>query len=41
MKRDVTDYIRYYNLDRKHTANGYLSPVRYEQMTEEKVSGLT
>ncbi|WP_432707166.1 IS3 family transposase [Hafnia alvei] len=41
MKRDVTDYIRYYNLDRNHSANGYLSPVRYEQMTEGKVSGLT
>jgi len=41
MKRDVADFIRYYNLDRNHAANGYLSPVRYEQMAEEKVSCLT
>ena len=33
--------IRYYNLDRNHAANGELSPVRYEQMTEKKVSCLT
>ncbi|WP_440862603.1 IS3 family transposase [Symbiopectobacterium purcellii] len=31
-------YIRYYNLDRHHAANGDLSPVRYEQMAEKKVS---
>lgn len=41
MKRDVIDYIRYYNMDRNHAANGYLSPVRYEQMAEKKVSCLT
>ena len=41
MKQDVTDYIRYYNLDRNHMANGGQSPVCYEQMTERKVSGLT
>jgi len=38
MKQDVATYIRYYNLDRNHTANGELSPGRYEQMTERKVS---
>ncbi|KGT86003.1 hypothetical protein NG99_27190, partial [Erwinia typographi] len=41
MKQDVAAYIRYYNLDRNHVANGELSPVRYEQMTEKKVSCLT
>jgi len=34
----VAAYIRYYNLDRNHVANGELSPVRYEQMAEKKVS---
>lgn len=30
MKNDVTAYMRYYNLERLHTANGYLSPMEYE-----------
>ena len=30
MKLDVAHYIRYYNNDRLHTANGDLSPVKYE-----------
>ncbi|WP_440867392.1 integrase core domain-containing protein [Symbiopectobacterium purcellii] len=38
MEHDVATYIRYYNLDRHHAANGDLSPVRYEQMAEKKVS---
>ncbi|WP_176227911.1 IS3 family transposase [Cedecea sp. NFIX57] len=38
MKQDVATYIRYYNLDRNHTANGEISPVRYEQMSDKKVS---
>ncbi|BBI92209.1 IS3 family transposase [Serratia symbiotica] len=38
MKQDVAVYIRYYDLDRNHAANGELSPVRYEQMAEKKVS---
>lgn len=38
MKQDVATYIRQYNLDRKHAANGELSPVHYEQMAEKKVS---
>jgi len=38
MKQDVADYIRYYNNDRLHTANGGMSPVKYE-MTLIKVSG--
>ena len=41
MKQDVAAYMRYYNLDRHHAANGELSPVRYEQLTEKKVSCLT
>lgn len=38
MKQDVADYIRYYNLDRDHTSNGGISPVRYEQLSFRKVS---
>ncbi|WP_440862589.1 IS3 family transposase [Symbiopectobacterium purcellii] len=38
MEQDVATYIRYYNLHRHHAANGDLSPVRYEQMAEKKVS---
>jgi len=30
IKQDVADYIRYYNQDRLHTANGSMSPVNYE-----------
>lgn len=41
MKQDVAAYIRYYNLDRNHVANGELPPVRYEQITKKKVSCLT
>lgn len=41
MKQDVAAYMRYYNLDRNHAANGELSPVRYELMAEKKVSCLT
>ena len=38
MRKDVTDYIRYYNLERLHTANGDLSPMNYENPLR-KVSG--
>lgn len=38
MKQDVARYIRYYNVDRNHSANGGQPPVRYEQMTDKKVS---
>ena len=38
MKRDVEDYIRYYNQDRLHTANNDMSPVEYE-LSQIKVSG--
>lgn len=41
MKQDVATYIRYYNVDRNHSANGELPPVRYEQMTDKKVSWVT
>lgn len=35
MKQDVATYIRHYNLDRNHAANGGLSPALYERLTEE------
>ena len=38
MKNDVTAYMRYYNLERLHTANGDLSPIEYEQNSLRKVS---
>ncbi|TGC20636.1 hypothetical protein CQJ27_25890 [Escherichia sp. E1130] len=40
MKQDVVTYIRHYNLDRNHAANGGLSPALDERLTEKKVSGL-
>lgn len=40
MKQDVATYIRHYNLERNHTANGGVSPVHYEQLAEKKVSCL-
>lgn len=39
MKKDVGDYIRYYNLERLHTANENQSPINYENSLK-KVSGL-
>ena len=38
MKKDVAEYIRYYNLERLHSANDDLSPVEYENKFR-KVSG--
>tara|TARA_B110000285_G_scaffold95846_1_gene109296 strand:+ start:938 stop:1315 length:378 start_codon:yes stop_codon:yes gene_type:complete len=38
MKLDVAKYIRYYNNGRLHTANGDMSPVKYE-LSQLKVSG--
>ncbi|CAG9297082.1 IS3 family transposase ISSde6 [Celerinatantimonas diazotrophica] len=38
MRADVTAYMRYYNLERLHTANGNLSPVEYEHNSLRKVS---
>ena len=38
MKLDVAKYIRYYNNDRLHTANGDMSPVKYE-LSQLKMSG--
>ncbi len=40
MKKDVADYMRYYNNDRPYTANGGMSPVKYE-MSQIEVSGST
>ncbi len=39
MKQDVANYIKYYNLDRLHSANGSLSPVNFEN-SQLKVSCL-
>lgn len=39
MKKDVAAYMRYYNLERLHTANGDQSPINYEHSLT-KVSGL-
>ncbi len=30
MRNDVADYMRYYNLERLHTANEDMSPIEYE-----------
>ena len=38
MKNDVADYMRYYNLERLHSANKDQSPVEYENSLR-KVSG--
>ncbi|MCC5856007.1 MAG: IS3 family transposase, partial [Idiomarina sp.] len=40
MKNDVAAYMRYYNLERLHTANGDRSPVDYENELR-KVSGFS
>ena len=40
MKKDVVAYMRYYNLDRLHTANGDQSAIHYENSLK-KVSGWT
>jgi hypothetical protein len=39
MKKDVADYIRYYNLQRLHSANGGRSPVDHE-LVFKNVSGI-
>lgn len=38
MKQDVAAYMKYYNLERLHTANNDLSPINYENSLK-KVSG--
>ena len=40
MKKDVAEYMRYYNIDRLHWANDDLSPVKFE-LSELKVSTTT
>jgi len=37
MKEDVAAYMRYYNVDRLHSANDDLSPVKFE-LSQLKVS---
>ena len=31
--RELSSYVRYYNLDRKHSSLGYLTPAEYEQQS--------
>ncbi len=38
IKEDIIAYMRYYNLERLHTANGDLPPIEYEQNSLRKVS---
>lgn len=40
MKKDVAAYMRYYNLERLHSANNDMSPINYENSLK-KVSGLS
>ncbi len=40
MKKDVAVYMRYYNLERLHSANGDQSPINYENSLK-KMSGWT
>jgi len=40
MEKDVAAYMRYYNLNRLHSANGDLSPIHYENSLR-KVSGFS
>ncbi len=40
MKKDVAVYMRYYNLERLHSANGEQSPINYENSLK-KMSGWT
>ncbi len=40
MAKDVAAFMRYYNLERLHTANGDQSPIHYENALT-KVSGMT
>lgn len=40
MRKDVAAYIRYYNFDRLHTANGDQSPINYENSLK-NVSGMS
>ena len=29
--REISDYIRYYNVERRHSSLGYVSPVEFER----------
>ena len=40
MRKDVAAYMRYYNLERLHTAKGDQSPINYEYSLK-KVSGMS
>ena len=38
IEQDVTDYMQYYNQEWLHTANGKMSPIKYE-ISQQKVFG--
>jgi putative transposase len=38
-RREIADYIRYYNNDRKHSALSYLTPARFEQFIHDSEQG--
>jgi len=38
MKRVVSEYIGYYNHDRPHSTNEYLSPMEFEQLRLNKIA---
>ncbi|WP_299141899.1 IS3 family transposase, partial [uncultured Vibrio sp.] len=40
MKQDVTNYVRYYNLDRLHSANQDLSAIEFENSLKKCPVGL-
>jgi putative transposase len=40
MEKDVAAFMKYYNLERLHTANNDLSPINYENSLKQ-VSGWT
>lgn len=41
MKQDVAKYIKYYNLDRLHTANGSMTPANFESSQKSVLFGVT
>ena len=32
--KEISPYVRYYNFERKHSAIDYLTPARFEQLTQ-------
>jgi len=38
--RELSSYVRYYNLDRKQSSLGYLTPAEFEQQSTVPISGV-